>query len=260
MEERQTMKKIAGALAIIVVLISAGINAQNCTPGEDCQYPPEADVTITIGSPCDSTEIPSIPIYLENPCDVGGFQMEIVLTDTQSGVHFEVGDTLAADTIGSRNTGWGYFSFNVISPSTISVLAIGPGGDQPVLPPGQGLLFTVHPRKDGLVDDCQMVRFGAYDFVIDPSGYCGYGINHETGTLCIGCDSAWPRGDANRSGVLNVADVIALYSHLSGVTRLCFGGCICTGDFNDSNSINVADVIAMFAFLMDVGDPPVPCD
>jgi len=260
MGERQTMRRIAGILVVIVVLMSAGVDAQNCNPGQNCLYPPEANVTISIGSPCDSTEIPSIPIYLENPCDVGGFWMQIVLTNTGAGVYFEPGDTLAADTVGSRNTGWGNFFFNVLNSSTINVGAIGPGGNQPILPPGDGLLFTVHPRKDGQVDDCQLVRFGAMDYVYDPSGYCSYGINHENGNLCIGCDSSWPRGDANRSGVLNIADVIALFSYLRGGTRLCFGGCICTGDYNDSGAINIADVIAMFAYLKGVGDPPVPCD
>lgn len=260
MRESQAMKKIAGAVAVAVVLMTGHVYGQNCVPDEYCQYPPEANVTLTIGSPCDSTARINIPINLENPCPVGGFEMYVVLSNTGNGVHFEVGDSLAADTIGSRNTGWGNFSFNVLSASTIKVVAIGPGGLQPSLPSGNGLIFTVHPKQDGPVNDCQTVRYGAYDFVYDTLGYCSYGIEHVTGSLCVGCDSAWPRGDANRSGLLNIADVIALFSHLKGGTRLCFGGCICTGDFNNSGSINIADVISMFSYLRGIGDPPVPCD
>ncbi len=253
---RRTIKAF---VLLLFIMTSAAYGQEYCVP-EDGQYPPEANVTLTIGSPCDSTEIVGIPIYLDNPCPVGGFEMKIVLTDMNQGVYFDSLNPNVADTIGSRISGWGFFSFNVNNPSTITILAIGPGGEQPVLPPGEGLLFTVHPSFDGTVDNCQMVRFGAIDRVYDAAGYIDYGRIHEQGTLCIGCEPSWGRGDANRSGTLNIADVIALFNHLKVGPSLCIGGCICTGDYNNSGSINISDVIEMFAFLKGVGDPPLPCD
>ena len=255
------MIKTATTIILLLFSISAISYGQGyCELGEDDQYPPEADVTITIGSPCDSTDTLAIPIYLENPCPVGGFSMQIVLTEINQGVYFDELNPNVADTFGSRNTGWGFFSFNVINPSTISVLAIGPGGQQQTLPPGSGLIFTLHPSASSSVDNCQLVRFGAIDHVFDESGYYEYGREHVRGTLCVGCEQSWRRGDANRSGTLNIADVVALFGHLQGTSRLCFGGCICTGDFNSSGSINVADVIQMFAYLQGLADPPLPCD
>lgn len=255
------MIRAAAAFVLLLFLTSASALGQGyCLPDGEGHYPPEADVTLTIGSPCDSTEILSIPVYMENPCPVGGFSMQIVLTDMSQGVYFDVNNPNVVDTIGSRNSGWGFFNFNVNSSSTVSVSAVGPGGQQPVLPPGEGLIFTVHPSTTGSIDDCQLVRFGALDHVIDSTGYSEYGRQHNPGTLCVGCESSWGRGDANRSGTLNIADVVALFSHLQGVVRLCFGGCICTGDFNHNGVINVADVIQMFAFLQGLADPPDPCD
>lgn len=254
------MKRTVEVFVLLLFMMSSVAYGQDYCIPEDGQYPPEADVTLTIGSPCDSTEILAIPIFLDNPCPVGGFEMKIVLTDMSQGVYFDETDSTIADLIGSRNTEWGFFSFNVNDPSTITVLAIGPGGSQPVLPAGEGLLFTVHPSTDGPVDNCQMVRFGAIDRVYDENGYFDYGRIHEQGTLCIGCEPSWGRGDANRSGALNIADVIALFNHLKGASTLCFGGCLCTGDYNSSGSVNISDVIEMFAYLKGLGDPPLPCD
>jgi hypothetical protein len=251
---------IAATVSIFIIIFAPALHAQEyCEeiPGEG--YPPEADVTITIGTPCDSMEILSIPVYLENPCPVSGFQMDIVLTDPGAGVYFDSEDPNAADTAGSRNTGWGFFTFNVLDETTIRIVAVGPGGEQPLLPAGDGLLFTVHPRADGPVNECQEVRFGAIDFVYGESGYYPYGATHINGILCVGCDDIWLRGDANRSGTRNIADVIVLYAHLKGIEYVCIGGCLCTGDFNNSGAINVADVIDMYAFLKGVGDPPDPC-
>ncbi|MEE9554081.1 MAG: hypothetical protein V3W18_07250 [candidate division Zixibacteria bacterium] len=253
------MRRTVEAFVVLLFTTFASVYGQEYCVPEDGQYPPEADVTLTIGSPCDSSEIVGIPIYLDNPCPVGGFEMEIVLTDPNLGVYFDETNPDVADLIGSRNTEWGFFSFNVNNPTTITVLAIGPGGSQPSLPPGTGLLFTVHPSLEGTVDNCQMVRFGAIDHVFDESGYVEYGRIHEQGTLCIGCEPSWRRGDANRSGTLNIADVITLFNHLRG-SPICFGGCICTGDFNNSGSINISDVIDMFTYLKGQGEQPVPCN
>ena len=255
------MSRAATAFILLLFAFSTvALGQEYCELDEDGHYPPEADVTLTIGSPCDSTDTLAIPVYLDNPCPVGGFEMQIVLTDINQGVYFDSENPNVVDTSGSRNTRWGFFSFNVNDPSTVSILAIGPGGQQPVLPPGNGLIFTLHPSTSGPVDNCQLVRFGAIDRVIDESGYHEYGRNHEQGTLCVGCEPSWGRGDTNRSGSLNIADVIALFNHLQGTDSVCFGGCLCTGDFNSSGSINVSDVIEMFAFLQGLADPPLPCD
>lgn len=254
------MKRIVEAFVLLLFMMSSVAYGQDYCIPDGGQYPPEADVTLTIGSPCDSTEIVGIPIYLDNPCPVGGFEVRIVLTDTDQGVYFDAENPDVADTIGSRISGWGFFSFNVNDPSTITIVAIGPGGEEPILPPGEGLIFTVHPSLEGPVDNCQMVRFGAIDRVYDEAGYIDYGRIHEQGILCIGCEPSWGRGDANRSGTLNIADVIALFNHLKSVSALCFGGCLCTGDFNSSGSVNISDVIEMFAFLKGQGSPPLPCD
>lgn len=261
MGERQMWRRIFVSSASILLLSSATVIGQEyCTPDQYCQFPPEANVSLSIGSPCDSTETLNIPIYLDNPCPVSGFQMRIVLTDTNADVYFDPDNPDVADTVGSRITGWGHFTFNVINSTTLSIVGVGPGGSEPILAPGEGLIFTVHPSKDGPVNLCQTVRFGAVDYVYDSTGYCDYPIDHNLGTLCVGCDPSWVRGDANRSGTLNIADVIALFSHLRGLTRLCFGGCICTGDYNNNGVINIADVIEMFAFLKGNGNPPDPCD
>jgi len=260
MKQRQITKMTFGVFIIIAVISLSAANAQEyCTP-QDGVYPPEADVTLTIGSPCDSMSTLAVPVYLDNPCPVGGFQMNIVLTDTNHGVYFDPSNPNVADTAGSRISGFGYFNFNVLNSSTITLSAIGPGGQDPELPPGSGLIFTLHPSYTGIVDDCQTVRFGAIDYVYDPSGYYSYGASHVNGYLCVGCDPAWRRGDANRSGTLNVVDVTALFSHLKGVTRICIGNCICTADFNSDGLVNIADVTQMFAFLKGSGNPPLPCD
>jgi len=250
----------AATFVLLLFLTSAGSAQEYCEPDAEGHFPPEADVTLTIGSPCDSTEILSIPVYLENPCPVGGFEVRIVLTDMSQGVFFDSSNPDVVDTIGSRNSGWGFFSFNVNNLSTVTIVAVGPGGQQPALPPGDGLIFTVHPSTTGQVNNCQLVRFGAIDHVFDETGYNEYGREHVQGSLCVGCEPSWVRGDANRSGTLNIADVVALFGHLQGIERLCFGGCICTGDFNNNGVINIADVIQMFAFLQGLADPPDPCN
>jgi len=263
MGEKKMMRSMFVAAFFIMFFISSIAFGQSyCNPGQNCNYPPESDVMLYIGSPCDSTEEISIPVYMNNPCPVGGFQMQVVLTDIGSGVYFPVGDTLnSADLDGSRISGWGYFHFNTLSASTISVMGVGPGGEDPILPAGDGLLFTIHPLKFGPVNSCQTVRFGAIDVVYDQTGYCEYSSDHQTGTLCIGCSSEWLRGDANRSGSRNIADVIALFNHLSGSgNRLCFGGCICTGDFNHNGLVNIADVLQLFDFFAGSGYIPDPCD
>lgn len=246
------MLKTALIITLILLLGSFGSIMAQCFEA----------VTVTLGeatvSPCVSSRL-DIPVYMNNPCVVGGFTITIMTTDP-SWLEFDVNDSLAADTIGSRNPNWGVFDFEVhpIFENKITVSAIGPGGDN--LPPGDGLIFTLHIDFDDLEvsDTCQLINFGTTN-IVDSSGYIIFPKILIRDSVCVeACDSNLVRGDANRSGSLNGLDVTFLVAYFKGGASICLG-CLCQGDVNNSGNVNGLDVTYLLAYFK-YGGALAPCD
>ncbi len=244
------MLKTAVASFLILIIGSFGMAFAQC------------EVTVTLGgvstSPCVTNRL-DIPVYMNNPCTVGGFEINILTTDP-SWLEFDANDTLAADTIGSRHSNWSSFDFIVhpVFEYKISVVAIGPPGGN--LPPGDGLIFTLHIDYDDLnvSDICQLINFGSV-VISDSSGYNHFERTLVRDSVCVNaCDSNLVRGDANGSGSLNGLDVTFLVSYFKGGPSICLG-CLCQGDANSSGGVNGLDVIFLVSFLKG-GPAPAPCD
>jgi len=227
----------------------------NFAAAQDCT------VTVTIGgadvTPCEPGRI-DMPVYMNNPCTVGGFSTEILSPDT-SFFKFDPNDSLAVDLIGARHTNWLYFDFSVHPDGhKVSVAAIGTGGFN--LPPGDGLIFTVHGDNDNLIvsDTCLLLNFGTTN-ISDSTGYNFYPRTLVLDSLCIGpCDTNFVRGDANMSGTLSGLDVIYLVSYLKGGPSFCLA-CRCLGDANTSGTVNGLDVTFLVLYFKEgwpVPDPP----
>jgi hypothetical protein len=220
----------------------------------------DSTVIITIGgpttSPCDENRI-DIPIYMENPVEVGGFSIQILMTDP-SWFSFDQDDPLAADTIGARNTGWASFDFNVHEYGySITVTAIGPGGQN--LQPGDGLIFTIHGNfNNKLVSDtCQLINFGSTT-ISDATGSNTLNRALIRDSLCVeACDTGLIRGDANYSGSLNGLDVTYLVTYFKGGPSICLG-CPCLADANTSGGVNGLDVVFLVSYFKGgpAPDPP----
>jgi hypothetical protein len=231
--------------------------------GQPCPEP----ITVTIGDitldPCNPQRI-SIPVFMHNPCAIGGFNLKIFCTDP-SWLAFTANDPNAADTHGSRISDWELFSANVYSTSTyrINVTAIAdlsPNDTDIVLPPGDGLLFTIHMDYHDFTacDTSQLLNIGDLQ-VSSPDGYYLYDCIANTNYVYIlpGRCHGYPRADANCNGVLNGVDAVYLVNYLKGVgPSYC---CLCSGDANDSNAVNGIDVTYLIAYFKG-GTPPPPCD
>lgn len=223
-------------------------------------------VTITIGESCDSIPRLSIPIYMDNPDSVGSFTIRIILTDYGISdplwLVFDPDDPDAADTTGSRINYWPFFSFYVDEPDTIVVNAARIGYPQEAhsLPPGNGLVFTIHPFIVELSDTCQLLKFGDGCFVYDESQYYYYDLDYVRGDACSGCDPSWLHGDINRSGDIGLSDVIGMISAYRGNVSFC-NGCLCIGDANGNGiPVELADVIAVISNYR-TGEPEMlPCE
>lgn len=236
------------ALLVLFIAIYGPVAAQDCT------------AIVTVGevttNPCIEDRL-DIPVYLNNPCEAGGFSVQLIMTDP-SWFKFDPEDSLAADTIGARHTTWGSFDFNVHQfGHSIFVSAIGPGGEN--LPPGDGLIFTVHGDFDNkfVSDTCQLINFGTVN-VADSTGGDTYPRDLVRDSLCVGgCDSNLVRGDANGSGGLNGLDVTFLVGYFKGTTTICLG-CVCQADANTSGDVNGLDVIFLINHFKGgpAPDPP----
>lgn len=226
----------------------------------------EDPVTLTIGESCDSIPRLSIPVYLNNPDSVGSFTVRIILRDYGISdpiwLAFDSEDPNAADTIGSRISYWPWFNFWVDEPDTINVVAYRVGYPNEVysLPPGDGLIFTIHPVIMEIADTCQLLRFGDGCFVYDESQYIDYDIIYVREEACSGCDPSWLHGDMDRSGNISLVDVIAMISAYRGAGFYC-DTCACTGDA-DGNGVPVelGDVVAIIANFRTGLPVMAPCE
>jgi len=248
---KSTLKLAACALVIFGTQLAFG---------QDCPDP----VVITIGNitldPCSPQRI-SIPVFMQNPCAIGGFSLRVNCTDP-SWLAFTANDPHAADTIGSRISDWEGFAATVDPSATfrVNVTAIAdmPGGrEDVVLPPGEGLLFTIHMnyRDYTACDTSQLLTFGNAQ-VSSPDGYYLYDLNLNPDNVYItaGPCHGNPRGDANCNGSMNGIDVVYLVNFLKGVgPSYC---CLCSGDANDSENVNGIDVTYMINYLK--GGPLIP--
>lgn len=248
-------------LAAVMLAIFFAIDA---LAQEQCPFP----TTITLGNavvqPC-STQRIDIPVYIDNPCPVGGFQLQVITTDP-NWLFFNSLDSLSADTIGSRIGNWESFGFTINPnfPSTIRVTGIAdmPGGGNSIyLPPGDGLLCTIHLTfTDHLVcDSSQLLNFGTTR-VSDTTGYILFDplyLVRDSVYVTPGNCHGNPRGDANCSGVVNGIDVTFLVAYFHGGRSFC---CLCSGDANGNGSVNGIDVTFLIAYLKGGGTPPGPCE
>jgi hypothetical protein len=208
-----------------------------------------------------------IPIYIQNPCPVGGLTFVVYCTDP-SWLYFTTGvDTANWDTLGSCLSGWESLGGIVqsISPGTIRItgLADMPGGDDDVhLPPGpECLLVTLHPifNNYDVCDTSQLILISNAS-VSDTTGYNLYDVILSPDSLYVleGNCSNNPRGDANCGGTLNGLDVIYLVGFLKGNgPSYC---CLCSGDVNNSGGVNGVDVTYLVSYLKGQAPAPVPCD
>jgi hypothetical protein len=252
-------------LKSIIILIACALCLFGTLPafGQPCPEP----VVITLGDisidPCNPQRI-SIPVYMHNPCAIGGFSMKIYCTDP-SWLHFTANDPFAADTFGSRISHWESFAANVYSTSTfrvnVSAIADMPGGDTGVvLLPGDGLLFTINLDYNDYTacDTSQLLNFGDVQ-VSSPDGYYLYERTLSANYVYVlpGNCSENPRADANCSGSVNGIDAVFLVNYLKGVgPSYC---CLCSGDANNSDNVNGIDVTYLIGYFKG-GPAPAPCD
>ncbi|UCC78870.1 MAG: dockerin type I repeat-containing protein [Candidatus Zixiibacteriota bacterium] len=207
--------------------------------------------------PCEDNRL-DFPVYMTNPVTVGGFSIEIMLTDP-SWFEFDPDDLLAVDTIGACHTTWGNFDFYVHPYGhKITVTALGPGGQN--LPPGENcLIFTIHGDFDNKLvsDTCQLINFGTTS-VADSTGYINLPRILVRDSLCVeACDTNLVRGDANQSGALNGLDVTYLIIYFKGGSSICLG-CPCLADANNDGNVNGLDVVFLVSYFKGgtAPDPP----
>lgn len=254
------------ALSLILILAMASI--MNLMVAEKALSQPCSDTALVyLGiptvEPCSLQNRIDIPVYMNNPCLVGGFTMQLYCSDP-SWASFDSIDLSSADTIGSRISGWESFGWHLSpgSHSMISVTAIAnlDGNGHPLLP-GDGLIFTVHPHlKSYLVcDSCQILIWGTVS-ISDTSGYYLLFYVLQNGAICVApgpCDGN-PRGDANCSGELNGIDVVYLVRYFKGIgPSFC---CLCSGDANANGAVNGIDITYIVNYLRGRGPAPPPCN
>lgn len=223
-------------------------------------------VTLTIGESCDSIPRLSIPIYMDNPDSVGSFTIRIILSDFNPPdplwLVFDPEDDEPVDTTGSRINYWPFFSYYIDEPDTIVVHAARIGYPEEVhsLPPGNGLVFTIHPIITETVNTCQRLRFGNGCLVYDENGYNYYGLDYVRGKACSGCDPSWLHGDIDHSGDIGLPDVIAVIAAYRGDRPFCIG-CVCTGDADSNGApVELSDVIAIIGNYRTGQPEMLPCE
>jgi len=242
-----------------IALMALGLKS---AVADDCPDPTQIIIGNVTVEPCMPQRL-NIPIFMLNPCAVGGFNIRLYCTDP-TWLHFVVGDTVAADTFGSRISDWELFSAVVNDPAVISVTGIAdmPGGDSGIyLPPGNGLIFTIHPVFNNYLvcDTSQLINFMGCS-VSDPSGWTIFELDLQSDSVYVNdspCNHH-PRGDANCNGVANGVDVTYLINFFKGLgPSFC---CLCSGDANNNNVVNGIDVTFFINYLKGFGPAPDPCD
>jgi hypothetical protein len=252
--------KLTQVVLMAVVLTICGLQVAQ---SQQCPVP----IAITIGNatvePCSTVRV-SIPIFINNSCDVGGINLRINTTDS-TWLAFTPGDQNAADTIGSRISGWDMFSANVHAahPGQMIITAIAdmPGGNEgALLPPGDGLLCTIHLTYNNLLvcDSNQLITITSAQ-VSDSTGNILYSplvLNNDYFYVLPGRCNGNPRGDANCSGSLNGLDVVYLVAYFKGSGRgFC---CLCSADANNSGNVNGIDVTYLVSYFKG-GPALAPC-
>jgi hypothetical protein len=253
--------KLRPTTIILALCALIAFTMQLCYAQVDC--PEETFITIgnAVLEPCTPQRV-NIPVYMRNPCAVGGFSIQIMTTDP-TWMSFTVGDSNAADTIGSRIGDWESFGATVTYPFRVTVTAIAdmPGGRTGVfLPPGDGLIFTIHlDFHNSLVcDTSQLINYGN-TMVSDTTGYILFTtyVIRDSIYILPGACSNNPRGDANCSGTTNGIDVIYLVNYLKGIGQsFC---CLCSGDVNNNGSFNGIDVTYLVMYLKGQTPALEPC-
>jgi hypothetical protein len=254
------------ALSLILILAMASIMSLMGTEkalSQECSDSALVYLGNPTIEPCSLQYRINIPVYMNNPCLVGGFTMQIYCSDP-SWASFDSTDSQSADTIGSRISGWELFNWNLSpgSHSRISVTAIAnlDGQGHPLFP-GDGLIFTVHPHlKSYLVcDTCQILTWGNVN-LSDTTGLRILPRVLQAGAICVApgpCDGN-PRGDANCNGAVNGIDVVFLVNYFRGSGRsFC---CLCSADVNGNGQVNGIDVTYLVNYLRGRGPAPPPCN
>ena len=224
---------------------------------------------ITIGNataePCQPQRL-NVPVYISNPCAVGGFSIKISTTDP-TWLNFTPGDPFAADTFGSVISNWESFTATVRTSSPYQVTVTGiadmPGGRDSVFLPATygGLLFTIHLDFSNyfVCDTSQLLNFAGCQ-VSDTTGYNLFDLTLVRDSIYIlpGNCSNNPRGDANCNGVANGIDVVYLVAYFKGFQLPpC---CLCSGDVNHNGVINGVDVTRFVGYLKGSMPPLDPCN
>jgi hypothetical protein len=256
------MKSIlhSSVLAIIIAAGGFGIAAAQ----EQCPDPTILSMGTDSVDPCIEV-VADIPVYMDNPCAVGGFEIHIQPAD-MARFSFDPANPSSADRNGSRIEDWDFFAANIEpgDPSELVVSGIAdlPGGNPDVyLPPGNGLIFTAHLRFVVYASsDTELALAYPYVQVVDTTGYIIYDNvlqGNNVGVLSSPCDSN-PRGDCNCNGELNGIDVTYLVGFLKGSGVPICGRC--SGDANSSGSVNGIDVTFLVSYLKGTGSEPGPCN
>jgi hypothetical protein len=251
--------------ALILGALALALLGPVIAKSQECPDPIRIEVGEVNLEPCSLGRV-SIPVFMTNPCSVGGLTIRFHCTDP-AWLNYVVGDTTANwDTVGSRISNWEAVDGTVSSgsPGTIQFVGIAdmPGGaDSVCLPPGTGLLVTLHPRLTSFLvcDTSQIINLGSVQ-VSNCDGYTSYHnldlVPNRRAYILPGPCGDNPRGDANCSGTLNGIDVVYLVQYLKGVgPSFC---CLCSGDANGSGTFNGIDVTFLVAYFKG-GPPPPPC-
>lgn len=243
------LKSILSLTACVLLIFGTQLAS-----GQPCPEPTVFTVGNITLDPCNPQRI-SIPVYMQNPCAIGGFSLRVFCTDP-SWLSFTVGDPNAADTIGSRIQDAQNFTA-VVLPNYAFRLNVTTIAN---IPPGDGLVFTMHMnyRDFTACDTSQLLNLGDAR-VSSPDGYYLYDVilNPDYVYILPGECHDNPRADANCNGVLNGIDVIYLVNFLKGVgPSYC---CVCSGDANNSDSVNGIDITFLINYFKGGAVPP-PCD
>jgi len=252
-------------IAISLALLANLAVGQKTLNAQECPEPTHIFIGNVTVDPCMPQRL-NIPVYMTNPCPVGGFSIKIYCTDP-NWLRFIPGDTLAADTFGCAISDWEAFQATVLpgQEAKISVLGIAdmPGGDSGIfLPPGSGWhIFTIHPVFDNfyVADTSQLLNYWGCS-VSDTTGWFAYDLILHTDSVYVDTSSCFlnPRGDANCSGNTNGVDVTYLVNFFKGMGPSFCG--LCSGDVNNNDQVNGIDVSYLVNYLKGFGPAPEPCD
>jgi hypothetical protein len=199
------------------------------------------------------TAVVSIPVYINNQCPVGGFNL-FMRCDAP-----EILVPHGANTIGSRISSWEYFAGNPGEehPGSLFVTGVANMPGEPETPPleeGDGLLFNALFAFgcDFSTDTTVQIVIDEV-FVSNPDGELD-SVYIDYDFIYVGQDTAI-RGDANCNGQRTGSDVTYLVSYFKGLV-----GCTCSlraGDVNGDGNIAGNDVTYLVRYFK-FGEPAPP--